>query len=243
MSDIKTAIENLYLTFEKYTTEGIEHCDCGCIDENDVKKLNSKPLRDLTEDDLVIYHGKSLYTWGEIEHYKHYLPRILELISINRNFSFIDLYEFYVKLDYAKWTEWDADEIKVIKDYVLMDWVELANNKKSEINDTVLQAYCKFFELEELVKLWDISNSSVGLRNFTLFFYYHGNQILDNRFKMNETTQENIFIPLIRSSNLIERLETDFFKYEQTEPEYAEKISITLQMIEQQLKTDKIKDR
>ncbi|MGE5670735.1 MAG: hypothetical protein ACM31E_04770, partial [Fibrobacterota bacterium] len=71
------AIENLYLTFNKYTTSDMHHCDCGCINSEDVKRLASKKLRELDEDDFSSYHGSALYTWGEIEHYKHFLPRIL----------------------------------------------------------------------------------------------------------------------------------------------------------------------
>ena len=170
MNDLRTAIENLYLTFGKYTVEGMHYCDCGCIVEEDVKKLNSKQLRELEEDDLVSYHGSALYTWGDIDHYKHYLPRIFELRSRNRNFTFIELDEIFVKLDYAKWTEWDVNEITAIKNYVLMDWIEFANNEKSAIKDTELEAYGKFFELKDLIKVWDLSNSQTALRNFVLFF-------------------------------------------------------------------------
>ena len=47
MNEIQAATENLYNVFGKYTADGIHHCNCGCIDEEDVKKLNSKPLRQL----------------------------------------------------------------------------------------------------------------------------------------------------------------------------------------------------
>ena len=62
MRDLKTAIENLYETFSPYTTLGIQHCDCGCISEVDIKKLFSKPLKELTVDDLVFYQRKAMTT-------------------------------------------------------------------------------------------------------------------------------------------------------------------------------------
>lgn len=241
MNNIKNALEHLYLTFGKYTTEGMTHCDCGCIDKENVKKLNSRPLRELEMDDLVSYHGSALYTWGELEHYKHYLPRFFELMSRNRNFSMIDLYDISVKLEYAKWTEWEADEVDAIKEYVLQDWIEFANNDESEIRDTILESYCSFFELKDLLKLWDVSNGSKAVRNFVLFFYFHGNQILDGRAKTKGTRNKEEFTSLVSSIKLLENLETEFFKHEKTDPEYAEKISVVLQMIEQQLKADKIK--
>jgi len=76
MKELSIVIAHLYHTFENYTTQGIHYCDCGCTDEEDVRKLNSKPLKQLEEDDLIAYHLSALYTWGDVEHYKHYLPRI-----------------------------------------------------------------------------------------------------------------------------------------------------------------------
>ena len=89
MTTLKAAIENLYVTFGHYTTEGMDYCDCGCIKEDDVKKLYAKQLRDLDEDDMIYYLGSATYTWGSIEHYKHYLPIIFELFSLNGSISYV----------------------------------------------------------------------------------------------------------------------------------------------------------
>jgi len=243
MNDLEIVIEYLYMTFSKYTTVGIYHCDCGCIDENDVKKISSKPLRELETDDLISYHGSALYTWGDVEHYKHFLPRICELISIKRDFSYVTLDEFHVKLEYAEWTKWPKNEQLAIKDYVTADWIDFANKQNSEIRDTELEAYGNFFELEDLIKVWDLSNSQTALRNFVLFFYYHGNQILNGGLKLNEAKYESELISLIHSDKLIERLESEFFKNETIDTEYAQKASIVLQIIEQQLRNDEINGR
>ncbi|NJK96998.1 MAG: hypothetical protein HC905_20615 [Bacteroidales bacterium] len=94
-------IDNLYLTFNRYTTSDMHYCDCGCVDPADAKKLASKKLRELEEDDFSVYHGSALYTWGEIEHYKHFLPRILEVHNILSGRGVIGLYEITTKLAYA----------------------------------------------------------------------------------------------------------------------------------------------
>lgn len=238
MNSLKHAIENLYITFGKYTTEGIHHCDCGCIKEEDVAKLNSKPLRELLEDDLVSYHGKALYTWGDIEHYKHYMPRILELLSINRKLSFIDLDEVITKLEYANWQEWDPGEVQAVKDYILADWIDFANREGSDIRQTELEAYSKYFELKDLIKVWDISGKTSAIRNFVQFFYYNGNQILSKGLKINESGETINLTLLMQSHNLTESLEKEFFRFEHTDEEYASRISVVLEMIEQQLKAE-----
>ena len=62
--DKQTVIENLYQAFSQYTSANMHYCDCGCIDDNDVKRLASKPLRELEEEDFTTYHGDAIYTWG-----------------------------------------------------------------------------------------------------------------------------------------------------------------------------------
>lgn len=229
-------IENLYSVFEKYTTNGINHCDCGCIDEQEVKKLYSKQLRELIEDDLVYYHGSALYTWGEIEHYKHFLPRICELITKNRQYSFVDIGEIYSKLEHSEWQNWNETEINAIKEYVIFDWIELVNNSKSEINIHILENYANYIEVAELTKNWNLINSQNGLRNFVYFFYVNGTEIMNRGIKINEKKYSNEFVSLLNNEELIIKLENEFFEKENTELEYAEKISIVLQMIEQNLK-------
>ena len=239
MNDLKTSLENLYTTFSQYTTEKMQYCDCGCIDEKDVKKLNSKKLRDLEEDDLVSYHGSALYTWGDVAEYKHYLPRIFELRSLNRNFAFIELDEIFIKLDYAKWTVWNSDEIQAIREHVLADWIQFSNNEQSEINDVELEAYGMFIGKDELFRLWDIGGSHIALKNFVLFFYYYGNIILHGRSSLINEEHIEELISLIHSDKIIAKLEEDFFEYENTDKDYAEKASIVLQMIEQSIKIER----
>jgi hypothetical protein len=243
MSNLKTVIENLYDAFSQYTTLGIHHCDCGCIDEEDVKKLHSKPLRQLEVDDLSSYHGSALYTWGDLEHYKHFLPRVFELYALKRNYALIGLYEIGTKLEFAMWTEWPPNEVCAVKDFVLADWIEFANDSTSEISDSDLGNYSRFFDVEELLKMWKITQSEKALKNFVLFFYYYGNQILDKGVKLNEKLYGKELKELIYTDNLIDGLQDEFFKYEATDDEYADKVSIVLQMVEQQLKLDRINSR
>ena len=235
MADLKTAIENLYLTFSQYTTLGMHYCDCGCIKEEEVKKLHSKSLRELKTDDVVYYQGSAMYTWGDVEHYKHFLPRIFELYVAKRK-SLIELYEIADKLEHAVWAEWPANEVQAIKDFVLADWIDFINNSDAEVSDSDLKNYSRFFNIAQLLKLWDIAQSGKGLKNFVLFFYYYGNQILDKGLKLNEKQYEKGLKDLIYTTNLTDRLQEEFFRYETTDKEYAERVSVVLLMIEQQLK-------
>lgn len=232
--DKKEAIENLYLTFRKYTTSNMDYCKCGCNDPEDVKKLASKKLRDLEEDDFSAYHGSALYTWGDVEHYKHFLPRILEVHNILNGRGLIGLFEITTKLDYAKWTTWAEDEVEAIKNFILVDWIEFVNDNYAEIGTDDLEYYIFFFGLQDLLSLWRLSQSSNGLRNFVYFFYKHGTVILGKGLKINDKIYASEWRKLLNSESILQLLEKEFFKVSESDSEYSEKISIVIQMLEQE---------
>ena len=230
----KEAIENLYLVFAKYTTSNMHYCDCGCIDPAEVKKLTSKELRTLEEDDFSYYHGSALYTWGEIEHYKHFLPRILEAYHQLNGKGLIGLFEIIQKLEYAEWKSWERDEIKAIKDFILADWNDFVNERASEIGADDLEYNAFFLNLPDLIKVWDVINKENGLKNFIPFFYYHGAELLNKGLKLDDKSFYKEFIGLIHRDQLIEKLEDEFFRVEESNIEYAQKVSVVLQMVEQE---------
>lgn len=242
MKSLKNTIENLYEVFSQYTTSGMEYCDCGCIDPENVKRLYSKPLRQLEEADLAAYHGSAIYTWGEVEHYKHFLPRYFEIYAAKRSSSLIDLYDISTKLLNANWQDWPINEVQAIKEFLLADWFDFVNKSESDISTSNLEDYLHFFGIEQLILVWDVVHSDKGLRNLVLFFYYYGNQILDLKLILNKENASAALKRLIDVENLNCLLEAEYFNNEENDKNYAEKVSIVLQMIEQQLKIDGIKE-
>lgn len=212
----------------------MEHCDCGCIDEDDVKKLASKKLRDLDKDDFVSYHGSALYTWGEVEHYKHFLPRVLEVHNQKNGKGLIDLYDIKTKLEYAKWESWDENEINAIKEFILADWNDFLNKSDSKIGMDDLEYYSFFFTVEDLLRIWDLSKSGNGIKNFVSFFYFNGHRLTNKGLKIHDKDYEKELQKLLNQQGLLENLEKEFFKADEMDKEYAEKISVVLQMIEQE---------
>jgi len=53
----------------------MEGCPC-CVSNEDKEKLHTKELRLLEESDISRYAFRALTTWGDIDDFKHYLPRI-----------------------------------------------------------------------------------------------------------------------------------------------------------------------
>ncbi len=216
----------------------MQHCDCGCINPDHVKRLASKPLRELEESDFASYHGSALYTWGELEHYKHFLPRIFEVHNILKGRGLIGLYEITTKLEYAQWDTWDKGEQEAIKNFILLDWIEFVNDNQSEIDTNDLKYYSYFFGLQELVKLWKFRQNTYGLRNFINFFYDHGTEILNGRWTIQDKSSEGVWKDLIHTGELLALLEIEFFKVHESDSAYSEKISVVMQMIEQEKKVN-----
>jgi hypothetical protein len=234
---IQEAIENLYQTFNKYTTSDMHHCNCGCINPIAVKKLASKKLRELEESDFAYYHGSALSTWGEVEHYKHFLPRILEVHNSFKGRGLVGLYEITTKLEYAQWSSWDKVEREAINNFILLDWIEFVNDSESEIESTDLKYYSYFFQLRELLKLWKLSQGTNGLRNFVYFLYHHATDILNGKSWIQDKSFEIDLKDLLNKENLMELLEMEFFEVSEADSAYSEKISIVIQMIELEKKS------
>jgi hypothetical protein len=113
------AVEELYTAFAAYPLRdyipGCEHC----VDITLEVPLHANPLRLLSADDLNLYAFKAMTTWGELEDFKHFLPRLLELAASDHQFDHD--YVAY-KLDYARWQSWPQEERHAIVRYLLALW-------------------------------------------------------------------------------------------------------------------------
>ena len=107
-------IENLYQVFAKYRLRpDIEACPC-CVTESDKERLQKKKLKELTVDDLGKYVFKAVTTWGQEYDFKHFLPRILELLN---DFGSVR-YMVFIKLHSLEWQTWPAQEKDAIVAYL-----------------------------------------------------------------------------------------------------------------------------
>ena len=81
MLSLADAIERLYTAFADVPRPtSIDGCPC-CIDNKDIGTLLSKPLRDLTGDELASYASSAFLTVGDVADYLYFLPRILEITA------------------------------------------------------------------------------------------------------------------------------------------------------------------
>ena len=118
---LANAIEELYSVFSRYPLEArIEGCPC-CVGEEDRARIHSQSLRALTDEDLERYASKALTTWGDTEDFRHFLPRLLELLT-GKPYETITPEVLLSKLAYADWSEWPARERMAIESVLSLRW-------------------------------------------------------------------------------------------------------------------------
>ncbi len=118
---LNEAIERLYSTFGSYPLRArIDSCPC-CRGPQETRHLHTKALKDLTAEDLELYAFRAMTTVGDVDDFRHFLPRILELL-LSSDFP-VDREVVLGKLRYAAWTEWPANESRCVQAYLAELWI------------------------------------------------------------------------------------------------------------------------
>ncbi|MEV7012638.1 hypothetical protein [Streptosporangium sp. NPDC051022] len=82
LSDHGSALDDLYAVFSRYPLPArTDVCD-HCVSPESVQAARAVPLRMLTASALSSYASHAVSTWGDFEEFKHYLPRLLELLIL-----------------------------------------------------------------------------------------------------------------------------------------------------------------
>jgi hypothetical protein len=227
---LKISIENLYKVFYKYPFKSkISGCPC-CVSDSDRLTLHSKQLRDLQEDDISRYAFKAISTWGDIDDFKHYLPRIFELLSTTD--FIVDTFVILGKLDYANWTDWEQEEQDAIIDFLYSWWTDFASNKDYFDREVLIEINKLTKDLPKLLDLWSIDIEKNSFKCFVDFLqsdFYNISQKTKYYKDLSDSELDNI-IKWINKN--IPKLEDGFFYYEKKDSEFAQDISNILYTIE-----------
>lgn len=114
------AIARAYELFSKYSADTAVHAaDCAAdsaVVEQVLSRISTKPLRELEELDLLDYFYLAIDHVGSVASFKHYLPRILELIARGGSVTF-SLDVLLDKLRRGGAEEWPHEERAVLRDF------------------------------------------------------------------------------------------------------------------------------
>ena len=121
MPVVTLVIGRLYEVFSRYDQPVRSHWSpYSGITDADVDHLYARPLPDLTADDLETFASHALTVWGDSREFRHYLPRLFELLVRVPHWTDADL--LLAKLQAADWSEWPQDERMAVLSYFSALW-------------------------------------------------------------------------------------------------------------------------
>ncbi len=225
-SELSLSIEHLYKVFGTYHFDATEfkNHSCPCCYDRKVGVLATTPLHALNSDDLECYQISSIYTIGTIAHYKHFLPRILELIAQPNN-DLISNFLISDKLTYAEWETWPEEEIKAIDlffEALSESFIHLETVSDYYFSD-LLQLLNRYGVFTKFINSWFTSISS---KNYS---YIVSGVLYGFPFKVNDNQYQLITNHLF-SKNTLDTLQDIYFKT--TDIVEANLISITYTILE-----------
>ena len=136
--DLQGAIDALYGTFSHYKVTDFSPCAHG-YPAKEVQAiehaLRTRPLRELTLNELSHFYQDGLLTWGTVDDFRALLPRLMELFAEYRLGETpawagkeIDLHirigpDFaLLRFRHAGWLTWSTDERRAVDAYLLALW-------------------------------------------------------------------------------------------------------------------------
>jgi hypothetical protein len=176
------AIDNLYATFAHCRiVDDFTGCDC-CVGPEHSAKLATPPLRELTYADLERYSRKAISTWGNVRHFKHFLPRLLEL-SIDHRDDFLDLAVVFGKLKYAQFDSWPQQEQNAVNRYFDEYWeYQLDDPVVGAFEDSIDTVLCSLANalssVQRFLDAWIAKPTENAKRHFAAFILNNDDTLL-----------------------------------------------------------------
>jgi hypothetical protein len=215
---LSAAIAGLYRTFQGYRLgddfEGCSHC----VSETEDLSLKGKGLTELTCDDIRRYAFKAMTTWGTVEDFKHFLPRIFELAATSEDFP-LDLEVAVGKLSYGKWRSWPEREQSAIELFLNAWWENalsrpLSDSTQCLAGDVLCSLAQVFDDIDSHLAHWDSRTdieAALHLAAFIDWNFYslYKKDRLGSAFWENEYTMRQA-IALLKRPATRERLEWHF---------------------------------
>lgn len=220
MEALNIQTDILYDVFSSYAVENSlrdRSCDC-CITDIEIKALLSKPLRQLNKDDIYHFMTSAMTTYGDVNDYKHFLPRILELMANNHN-VIID-FMIFEKLRHSHWLNWKGKEILAIKSCFKVLLIDALDENKGSIYDYIL-LNLEYNDFNEVLEIVLNTNSKRFLKSIIENILYTNSFLLDKRLNR-----------LFSNKNILDKIENLFFK--ETDENEANRISIAYSILEKQ---------
>jgi hypothetical protein len=237
-ADLKQAVERLYEVFSVYPGN-INMCVSplkGTPEEMN-SPLFSKPLRELTSQELSLFSTSVLYTWGMEPDLKHFLPRILELIG-ELDCPAFELEVFFIKFEIAEWLTWPAEEQDAIVYYLLCLWENIIEVPvPASLEDFFLEYFVPIFkiypDLSQLLAVWDKVKSAAATKRLAQLIYQEFSWLFNGEMKCFDKQIKPVpeLSAWLKSDAVLERMTTAFFTHSDDEL-FADTFSFVVRTLE-----------
>lgn len=232
---LKISIEKLYDIFAKYQKfSKLEGSTLYDDLETWNKQLRSKKLKALTEDDLSLFAGKVILTWGDENDYRFYLPRILELTAEFK--TPYDIWTLFSRLEDANWKTWKAEEQAVINDFTIELWNKILTDNSEKAGwefKNYFHAIAYFYpDFSVILKVWETNDSFASIKHFTNYILEERQNIFDSNYNDSiEKNTKNIeqLKTWLTSDIIVKKIKTAFYDNEKSE--IAERLSWVEQIL------------
>jgi hypothetical protein len=120
--ELQYLIDDCYEAFAPYPRPRVLHASPLRDPAAILKELTSAPLRDLAGEQIGPYAGWAMTTVGDVDDYKHFLPRILELAIDATPRLGLDPRIISGKLKYGQWQTWPGIERAAVHSLFAAAW-------------------------------------------------------------------------------------------------------------------------
>lgn len=169
-------------------------------------------------------------TWGNVDDFKHFLPRILEL-CIDQNLG-IQPFSIFGKLKYGTLEIWEYAEKEAVTTFLLEWWKYFLENRTFFDDALFFGIYNVTSEIEKLLDYWKVDIAQNSFMIYVDFIrYYYQDFINENREnKSFDESHQLKFLKWIKEN--AKSLEEGFYYFEKRDERFASEISDALYILE-----------
>jgi hypothetical protein len=230
---LRLAIEELYATFAVYPLKArIAGCPC-CVTEEDNTRLHAHPLRKLEREDLYEFCWSALLTWGDVEDFKYFLPRIFELKASGANVC--DTFALLNKFEIGEWRTWPEREQQAVTRFLLADWGNLFQQENEVCGWRFIWKH-EFFEIakrlgsvEDLLQRSRIEFNNQSFLHFVDFIHECYSGLASGLLDLDKASTDRLLDWVAQNTD---KLEAGFFLYAERDEDIADRISQALSILD-----------
>lgn len=168
---LQAATDHLYGVFARYPFPDEMQARSEYLSDDVLAALRGAPLRELPSQALSRYACKGMTTWGNVDDFRYFLPRILDLISHDGGADWIDPEVPYGKLTDGGWMNWPAAERKAIDSFLEAQWADVLGRfpHPFEVDSCLCCIGRVVDDLSPFLNAWDVAALLPAAQHFADF--------------------------------------------------------------------------